>query len=106
MTAPTSVPQSSRPLPREGIGGLLSLVSTKGIHLQCTWAKASTTRPQGGSLGKLRAFPGGSLRAQVPSVAGRVPMPPLTTAGHLHPAISGSASLGLGPLGPERKKLA
>ena len=97
MTAATSVPQSSNPPLREGIGGLPSLASAKGIHLQRTRAPVSRTRPHGRSLWKpleplgpgLGIFPGTLLGPRRSLSPGECPRCPLTPAGHLHPAISG-----------------
>ena len=107
MTAATSVPQSSNPPLREGIGGLPSLASAKGIHLRRTRARVSRTRPHGRSLWKpleplgpgLGIFPG-TLSGPRPSLSpAECPRRPLTPAGHLHPAISGP----LPPWGPDTR---
>ena len=95
VTAGTSVPHISYPLLYEGIGGLLSLVSAKGIHLQRTWAWASRTRPQGRSQERqheplrpgLRIFPGAFLRPKRRLPPGECPRCPSTPAGPLHPTI-------------------
>ena len=97
MTAPTPGPQCSNPSVCEGFGGLLSLVSTKGIYLRRTFAQMSRTWPQGRSLVRpqeplgqgLRIFPGDVSGPRHPLSPGECPRRPLTTAGHLHPAISG-----------------
>ena len=97
MSAGTRVPQSSNPPPREGVRGLWSLVSAKGIHLRRTWAQVSGTRPHGRSLGRpleprgpgLGIFPGALSGPGRPLSPGECPRRPLTPAGRLHPAISG-----------------
>ena len=115
MTAATSVPQSSNPPLREGIGGLPSLASTKGIHLRRTRARVSRTRPHGRSLWKpleplgpgLGIFPGtlsGPRRSLSPL---GVPTPSLEP--RRTPASRDkrpSASMGLGNKGPGCEKLA
>ena len=85
------------PPAREGIRGLWSLVSAKGIHLRRTWAQVSGTRPHGRSLWRpleprgpgLGIFPGALLGPRRPLSPGECPRRPLTPAGRLHPAISG-----------------
>ena len=97
VSAGTRVPQSSNPPPREGVRGLWSLVSAKGIHLRRTWAQVSGTRPRGRSLGRplepwgpgLGIFPGALSGPRRPLSPGECPRRPLTPAGRLHPAISG-----------------
>ena len=98
MTTATSVPQSSNPPPCEGLRGLWSLVSAEGIHLRRSWARVSGTSPHGRSLGRpleprgpgLGIFPGALSGPRHPPLPRECPRRPLTPAGHLHPAISGS----------------
>ena len=83
-------PPELQPPPREGIRGLLSMVSANGIHLP-------RTRPHGSSLGKpqepLGPDPGisrGLLRGPgALSDPGSARPDPRITAGHLHSAMSG-----------------
>ena len=83
-------PPELQPPPREGIRGLLSMVSANGIHLP-------RTRPHGRSLGKpqepLGPDPGisrGLLRGPgALSDPGSARPDPRITAGHLHSAMSG-----------------
>ena len=97
MTSATSVPQRSKPPPNKRIHGLGSLVSANDIHLRPTRAQVSKIRPQGRSLGKhlepwcpgLGNFPGALSWSTCPLSPGECPRHSLTTAGHLHPEISG-----------------
>ena len=97
VTPATSVSQSSNPPICECRGGLLPLVSAKGIHLRQTWARVGRTRPHGRSLGRpleprgpgLGILPGDLSGPRPPLSPGECPRRPLTPAGHLHPAISG-----------------
>ena len=97
VTPATSVSQSSNPPICECRGGLLPLVSAKGIHLRQTWARVGRTRPHGRSLGRpleprgpvLGSLPGDLSGPRPPLSPGGCPRHPLTPAGHLHPAISG-----------------
>ena len=97
MTSATSVPQRSKPPPNKRIQGLGSLVSANDIHLRRTRAQLSKIRPQGRSLGKhlepwcpgLGNFPGALSWSRCPLSPVECPRHSLTTAGHLHPEISG-----------------
>ena len=97
MTSVTSVPQRSKPPPNKRVQGLGSLVSENDIHLRRTRAQLSNIRPQGRSLGK-HLEPWGPGRGNFPGALswstcslspGECPRHSLTTAGHLHPEISG-----------------
>ena len=97
MTSATSVPQRSKAPPNKRIQGLGSLVSANDIHLRRTRAQLSKIRPQGRSLGKhlepwcpgLGNFPGALSWSRCPLSPVECPRHSLTTAGHLHPEISG-----------------
>ena len=97
MTSVTSVPQRSKPPPNKGIQSPRSLVSANDIHLWRTRAQLSNIRPQGRSLGKhlepwcpgLGNFPGALSWSRCPLSPVECPRHSLTTAGHLHPDISG-----------------
>ena len=102
MTSATSVPQRSKAPPNKRIQGLGSLVSANDIHLRRTRAQLRKISPQGRSLGKhleplcpgLGKFSGVLSWYRCPLSPVECPRHSLTTAGHLHPEISGTVPPG------------